>query len=146
MAKQSSAGKQPKTEQPHFLDSGKARLLAVVVIVLSGTALGFIHREDLAPPVPKTTFKEAPKLNPAFVECRDTRLGQVDRMLQDKVITKPQYVAFKTRALDTCAARFPPGGSAAGPGRPAGTSPGTPPGPPPGFPDKMRAKQLPPIR
>ena len=128
-------------DKAHFLDSGRARLLAVVVILLSGTALGFIHREDLAPPVPKTTFKEKPKLNPAFVNCRDTRLGQVDQMLKDKVITKAQYVSFKTRALDTCAARFPPGGGTAGP-----AGPGRPPGAPPGFPGKMRAKQLPPIR
>lgn len=104
-----------------FWDGPKARGLALMVIVLCGAFLGYVHREDL---LPADDAKTETGLNPEFVKCRNQRIGQVEKMRKDKVINDGQYQAFRARALAFCTAQFPPEGNKAG--RPPGLSGGLP--------------------
>lgn len=90
----------------NFADTAAARMMALVVFGLCVAALGYLHREDLFPEQPADTVAQA---NPAFLECRNVRVGHVDNMLQEGIIDEVKYNQFKERALAYCAAEFPPG-------------------------------------
>lgn len=89
-----------------FADTIAARLMALAVFALCLAALGYLHRDDLFPRQPADTTIQT---NPAFLECRQIRVGHVDKMLQEGVIDTVKYDRFKERALAYCAAEFPPG-------------------------------------
>jgi len=46
--------------------------------------------------------------NPELDACLAQRVGDVDQMREDGVITSAQYDAFKARAEAFCTAQFPP--------------------------------------
>jgi len=88
-----------------FLDTGGARLLALLVAASAAGLVAFYHRADLLPKVPPAADAG---LDPEFVACRDFRVGQVDRMRSEGVIGDAQVEVFKERAVAFCAAQFPP--------------------------------------
>ncbi len=92
--------------RPGFLDRPVARLCAVAVIAACLALLGVYHRNDLMPGA-KTGNTG---LNPEFVDCRDKRSADVDKMLSDGVITATQHSRFLQRALAYCTSQFPPDG------------------------------------
>lgn len=46
--------------------------------------------------------------NPALTACLSERLGTIDKMNNDGVITAAQYDLFRTRAISYCETEFPP--------------------------------------
>ncbi len=87
----------------HFLDSRRARGLAVLVALLAAATLGWINREALLPPEAAT----AAAGNPQLAACLAERVGAVDTMRAEAIINDAQYAAFRTRAEDYCRAQFP---------------------------------------
>ncbi len=90
------------------LDGQVARLAAGIVALACAGMVAYLNWHAFFPP-PKQEADEA-KLNPKFVECRDARVADVDKMKADGVINQEQFVQFRERAISTCAGQFPPGG------------------------------------
>ncbi|AXS40157.1 hypothetical protein [Breoghania sp. L-A4] len=87
----------------HFLDSFRARGLAVAVALLAASALGWINRAALLPSEQAT----AGAGNPELAACLTERVGAVETMRAEAILNDAQYKAFKTRATDYCRAQFP---------------------------------------
>ncbi len=93
-------------KKPNILDRPVARLGAILVIGACVALLGYHHRDDLFP-APGTGNAG---LNPDFVQCRDKRTADIDKMKSDGVITSAQYNQFLQRAMAFCTTQFPPEG------------------------------------
>lgn len=88
-----------------FLDRPAARLLALLVIVLCGAALAYLHRNDLRPAAPAGAADESAgsAAEPA-TPCIDQRFGEIDAMVTDGIIDNDKAVLFKQRAEAMCRA------------------------------------------
>jgi len=84
------------------------KLAAAVIAVLCIAAMIYLNRATLFP----SDNKQEPGLNPAYVECRDKRIGTVRKMRDEGVISKEQFNQFSARAEALCASQFPPDGAA----------------------------------
>lgn len=90
------------SDQPHFLDTGRARGMAVLVALVAAAALGWINRDALLA-ADSTTEASG---NPQLVACLSERVGAVETMRSEGIVNDAQYAAFKTRAEDYCRAQF----------------------------------------
>lgn len=90
---------------PHFLDTARARGMAVLVALMAAAALGWINREALF----GGEEIAARSGNPLLAACLKDRVGAVDTMRAEGIVNDTQYAAFKTRAVDYCRAQFPDG-------------------------------------
>lgn len=98
-----------------FLDTPLARLIGLAVAISMGWVIWSTWSDDIAnlfsPDRPGLPIVEAPALpatdNPALAACLERRIGDVDQMLADGLITEPQSISFKTRAEDLCRAQNP---------------------------------------
>jgi hypothetical protein len=84
-----------------FLDRPVARLCALVVFVLCGAALVYIHRNDLWPG-PKV---EAGGGGDPIALCMRDRLAVIDGQLRDGVLKPEQADLFRTRVDALCQAQ-----------------------------------------
>ena len=82
-----------------------ARLVALIVALASAGVIIYLNRNLLWPSADTATQA----LNPAFLACRERRVGEVGRMRDGGVIDDKQYVRFRERAIAMCAGRYPPG-------------------------------------
>lgn len=98
-----------------FADSGFARLIALVLAALIAYLLWsnwadefrkLMQGGDTAAPVISESEPAKP-VNPALEKCLEQRIGDVDRMKQEGILTDAQYEAFKGRATELCAAQNP---------------------------------------
>ena len=101
-----------------FLDRPVARLCALVVVVLCGATLIYIHRSDLWPG-PKV---EAGGGGDPIALCMRDRLAVIDGQLRDGVLKPEQADLFRTRVDALCQAQNRRGG-------PEGLPPGMAPQP-----------------
>lgn len=92
-------GEEPQTP---FIDSGKARVLAGLIIVAGSAILAYYHRADLFP-----APEQAEIANPALAACISERTGHVDKMLADGVVKPEQADQFRTRAIQFCEQQNP---------------------------------------
>jgi len=106
------------TRDGAFLDRPVARLCAIVVFVLCGAALVYIHRNDLWPG-PKV---EVGGGDDAITLCMRDRLAVIDGQLRDGVLKPEQADLFRTRVDALCQAQNRRGG-------PEGLPPGMTPQP-----------------
>lgn len=89
------------TRDGAFLDRPVARLCAILVFVLCGAALVYIHRNDLWP-APKV---EAGGGNDPIALCMRDRLAVIDGQLRDGVLKPEQAALFRTRVDALCQAQ-----------------------------------------
>lgn len=101
-------------EHRHFLDTPAARILAGLIALLALVGIAFVWSVHMrmgpvavSGPV-QSRLQTAPAVNPQFIECRDQRVADVDRMLADGLIDANRHAEFKERAITTCAGQFPP--------------------------------------
>lgn len=86
-----------------FLDRPVARVLAALVIILCGTLLGYVHRDDVSAISglkPDDMAAGAPS-DPA-APCIGQRFAEIDVMIADGVIGSAQADLFKQRAEAMC--------------------------------------------
>lgn len=88
---------------PHFLDTAKARGVALLVALAAAAALGWINRDAFLGGAEKT----AASGNPELAACLAERVGAVDTMRSEGIVNDAQYAAFRARAEDFCRAQFP---------------------------------------
>ena len=83
-----------------FLDGPAARLCALVVVVLCGAALVYIHRSDLWP-----RPKVAGGGGDPIALCMRDRLAVIDGQLRDGVLKPEQADLFRARVDALCQAQ-----------------------------------------
>jgi hypothetical protein len=102
------------TADRHFLDTWIARLIVGLIGLAALAAIWGVYTVQMgASPtaaVPDTGIGTAAATNPAFVQCRDQRTAEIDRMLSDGLINEARHREFTRRAVQTCAGQFPPDG------------------------------------
>lgn len=101
-----------------FADTGLARLFALVLAVLIAIILWFnwssdfrvlLENDDTAPQVSSSTLEPAKPVNAALEACLTQRVGDVDKMKEEGILSDAQYGAFKARAEGLCRAQNPGG-------------------------------------
>ena len=86
-----------------FLDGPVARLLALLVIILCGALLAYLHRDDLRPLVGAGSSPDAiGKVGDPAAPCMQQRFGEIDGMVDEGVIGEQQAELFKQRAEAMC--------------------------------------------
>ncbi|MTI42350.1 hypothetical protein JM93_01765 [Roseibium hamelinense] len=90
----------------------------VTALAIAGASLGlmiWIGREDvpiLRDTVAMITGSSGPSTegtgNPELDACLAKRVGDVDKMRADGVVSDAQYETFRARAVGFCEAQFPP--------------------------------------
>lgn len=98
-----------------FADTIFARLLGLVIAIALALLLWlnwssdfkmlFAASDDAAPAV--TSSAPAKPANPALQACLDQRVGDVDRMKKEGILSEAQYGAFRSRAEGLCRAQNP---------------------------------------
>ena len=104
---------QPRT----FADSVIARLLALVLAILLGWLLWSNWADDFKrvasgekePPAVVSADEPTKPANPALQECLAQRVGDVDRMKEEGILSDDQYGSFRARAEELCRAQNPGG-------------------------------------
>lgn len=97
----------PSADENAFIDRPAARYVAGGIAGLMVLLLLVINREALFGGSAQVEVEAA---NPDYVACLEERLGHVDGMVADGVITSVQAEDFKARATALCAGQFPPEG------------------------------------
>lgn len=88
-----------------FLDRPAARLLALLVFVLCGAALAYLHRDDLGRTVPAGVAGEgAESADDPAMPCLNQRFAEIDAMVTDGIIDDDKAVLFRQRAEAMCRA------------------------------------------
>jgi hypothetical protein len=104
------------------LDRWPARVAALLIAAGALATLLHIHRNELFP-------SDAPAAGGApdpFSECMAQRGGDIDRLLQEGTIQKPQADLFRSRAEALCRAEANKALGLSSGGPPAGLPPGMP--------------------
>ncbi len=95
-----------------FLDTGAARLLALGIAILLAIILAFGWGKEIGqvlsgadqPALPEVVGSDLDleQANPELAACLQQRLGDVDRMRDEGILSESQYAGFKQRAEDLC--------------------------------------------
>jgi hypothetical protein len=91
------------------LDRKAARFVALLVFLVVGATLAWIHRDYLLPQRQATAAANDP-----VAKCVAERAADIDKMRQDGVVEADRAILFKSRAEALCQAQFgqgsgPPG-------------------------------------
>ncbi len=101
-----------------FADSILARLLALIIAILIGWLLWSNWSQDFkqlasgesdAPAAVVSTSEPAKPANAALEACLKQRVGDVDRLKEEGILTEEKYAAFRSRAESLCRAQNPGG-------------------------------------
>jgi hypothetical protein len=96
-----------------FLDGALIRLISLALAILIGWVLWSGWGPEIRAAfegTPVTTVVEktpAAEANPALDACLETRVGQVDNMKAEGILSDAQYEAFRARAIELCTAQNP---------------------------------------
>ena len=98
-----------------FLDTSTARVLALLLAVLlifvlwmnwsSQFSALVTQKEDVVSN--RSAQEPAKPLNAALENCLTQRVGDVDRMKEEGILSEAQYGAFRARAESLCKAQNP---------------------------------------
>lgn len=99
------------------LDRWPARLTAILIAAAGLALMGWLGRGELSrgsfafggggTPVAGSAVDSAPA-NPQLAACLAERVGAVDKMRQEGIVTPAQYDTFRARAVAFCETEFPP--------------------------------------
>lgn len=89
-------------QRQSFADGPVPRVAAMLLILICVAVLAYLHRETLFP------FGDAPVAagDPELLACLAERVGAVDRMQADGVVSEAQYATFRARAEAFCQQQF----------------------------------------
>lgn len=102
------------TQNSGFLDTVFARIIAFLIALALAFLLWSNWSSDFkafwtgseTQPLPNVSVSEPAKpVNPALEACLKKRVGDVDKMKEDGILSDAQYAAFRTRAEDLCKAQ-----------------------------------------
>ena len=100
-----------------FADSIAARLISLCVALLISIILVYNYRTDFKHmlagasdanvSLPEVDAASDEPINPALATCLEQRIGDVDRMRDDGILTESQYGSFRSRAKELCVQQNP---------------------------------------
>lgn len=97
-----------------FADSSIARMIALVLAVAIAVFLYFNWSAEIGglfsastEPSMVSASQPAKEANPALDACLAQRVGDVDRMKGEGILSDAQYAKFKMRAMDLCRVQNP---------------------------------------
>ena len=100
-----------------FADTTAARLLALCIALFLAVILVYNYKSDFArlfsgsgeTGLPVTNVETAPDeaANPALAECLQQRIGDVDKMKEEGILSDAQYASFRARAEELCVQQNP---------------------------------------
>ncbi len=98
-----------------FADSGLARLLALFIAIAIAFLLWSNWSTDFKALLAgddqevsaATNAQPAKPANPELENCLAQRVGDVDRMKEEGILSESQYAAFRGRAEELCRAQNP---------------------------------------
>jgi len=106
-----------KQSDASFADTTAARLIAVCLALLIAIILVVNYKQDFV-----QLFSDAPdggisvseaetsienNANPALAACLAQRIGDVDRMREEGILTESQYSSFRANAEELCVQQNP---------------------------------------
>jgi hypothetical protein len=97
----------------HFLDRLAARILAALIILLCGTLLTYIHRDDvlLVLGLQEASVADDASTDPASA-CIEQRFADIGGMVGEGIVKAEQALMFKKRAEAMCRSTEGQGGEA----------------------------------
>ncbi|MGI9482607.1 MAG: hypothetical protein ACR2OR_09640 [Hyphomicrobiales bacterium] len=84
---------------------GADKIIAGILALLCVAGLIYLNWLSLTP---GGKVEEGAALNPEYVKCRTQRLADVTRMKNEGLIDEAKFEQFSKRAVDLCAAQYPP--------------------------------------
>ncbi len=98
------------TIERKFVDTGAARILALLLALLFAFLLYYHYKDDfvrlasneVAVGLPEATTASIADTNPELAQCLQKRIGDVNQMKQDGVLSEAQFSDFKARAEELC--------------------------------------------
>ncbi len=98
--------------QTSFADTISARFIALCIAVLLASILYLNYSDDFQQlfagetenglPVTTATISPDEAANPALASCLKQRIGDVDRMKEEGILSDAQYSQFRQRAEELC--------------------------------------------
>ncbi|MEM9278792.1 MAG: hypothetical protein AAGA76_09470 [Pseudomonadota bacterium] len=98
--------------QNSFADTVAARLIALCIALLLAIVLVYNYKDDFGTvfsdsseaglPVTNTETTPEEAANPALAQCLQQRIGDVDRMKEEGILSEAQYASFRARAKELC--------------------------------------------
>jgi len=95
-----------------FIDSIVARLLALCLALFFSIMLVYNYKDDFRTlvsaddpanlPANSSDVSSEAVSNPALEACLQQRIGDVDRMKEDGILSDAQYASFRARAEELC--------------------------------------------
>lgn len=97
-----------------FADTTAARLISLAIAILIGALIVVYWGDDIrnlgteqAPAIPIVSQNTPDRaISTALQNCLDQRVGDVDKMKAEGVISDSQYTEFRQRAEELCHARY----------------------------------------
>jgi len=104
------------TQEKTFHDTMAARIVALLLAAVLAVLLYMNYKDDFSRLVsgeepaglPEATTAAIAETNPALAQCLQKRIGDVNQMKQDGVLTEAQFADFKARAEQLCIQQNPP--------------------------------------
>ncbi|MFK5980444.1 MAG: hypothetical protein QM488_16325 [Rhizobiaceae bacterium] len=97
-----------------FADSSIARIIALILAIAIAGLLFFNWSAEFGglfsaskEPSQVSASQPAKEANPALDACLSQRVGDVDRMKSEGILSDAQYAKFKMRAQDLCVVQNP---------------------------------------
>lgn len=105
------------TSNSSFVDTKAARVVAACIAIVIAIVLISVWSEDFSRltsgnqtnPLPDSTSAttETTVANPALAACFEQRIGDVDKMKEDGILSDAQYASFRARAESLCRQQNP---------------------------------------
>ena len=100
------------TSGASFADTTAARLIALCLALLIAIILVYNYKQDFAAmfsdsptgslPVTNVDTPQDEAANPALAACLAQRIGDVDRMKEEGILSEAQYASFRANAEELC--------------------------------------------
>ncbi len=103
------------TTQSGFINTNAARIVAAVLALLIAIVWFYNYQADFSRLIsgdavnqlPEASSQAAVAANPALAACLKKRVGDVDQMKKDDLLSGDKYASFRARAEQLCTQQNP---------------------------------------
>jgi len=103
------------TTQTGFVNTNAARILAAALAVMFAVIWFYNYQADFgrimsgetASGLPEASSQVSVAANPELAACLEKRVGDVDQMKKDGILSDDKYASFRARAEQLCAQQNP---------------------------------------
>ena len=104
------------TTQTGFINTNAARILAAALAVFFAVIWFYNYQADFgrlisgddgSVQLPESSSQASIDQNPGLAACLEQRIGDVDQMKKDGLLSEDKYASFRARAEQLCAQQNP---------------------------------------